>query len=100
MIFILDLVISYKDTMLVFRWEQTVLFFFFCYERDFMKSLSDDNQVEIIEAFNSTSRYLDDLPNIDNPHSKEWLTKFATKNENRWKKEKFLHKLILNTEFL
>ena len=40
--------------------------FLFCYERDFMKSLSRENQVDIIEAFNSTSRYLDDLLNIDN----------------------------------
>ena len=31
-----------------------------------MLSLSDANQSEVIEAFNSTSRYLDDLPNIDN----------------------------------
>ena len=38
----------------------------FCYERDFMLSLSDDNKSEVIEAFNSTSRYLDDLLNIDN----------------------------------
>ena len=28
--------------------------------------LSDDNQSDIIEALNSTSRYLDDLLNIDN----------------------------------
>ena len=35
--------------------------FLFCYERDFMKSLSRENQADIIEAFNSTSRYLDDL---------------------------------------
>ena len=40
--------------------------FLFCYERNFMLSLSDDNQSEVIEAFNSTSRYLDDLLNIDN----------------------------------
>ena len=40
--------------------------FLFCYERDFMKSLSKKNQADIIEAFNSTSRYLDDLLNIDN----------------------------------
>ena len=32
--------------------------FLFCYERDFMLSLSDNNQTDIIEAFNSTSRYL------------------------------------------
>ena len=42
--------------------------FLFCYERDFMLSLSDNNQTDIIEAFNSTSRYLDDLLNIDNPY--------------------------------
>ena len=33
-----------------------------------MTSLSNDNQADIIEAFNSTSRYLDDLLNIDNPY--------------------------------
>ena len=42
--------------------------FLFCYERDFMLSLSDNNQTDISEAFNSTSRYLDDLLNIDNPY--------------------------------
>ena len=31
--------------------------FLFCYERDFMLSLSDNNQTGIIVAFNSTSRY-------------------------------------------
>ena len=35
--------------------------FLFCYERDV-------KQAEIIEAFKSTSRYLDDLLNIDNPY--------------------------------
>ena len=40
--------------------------FLFCYEREFMLSLSDDNQSEFIEAFNSSSRYLDELLNIDN----------------------------------
>ena len=40
--------------------------FLFCYERDFMKSLSRENQADIIEAVNYTSRYLDDLLNIDN----------------------------------
>ena len=42
--------------------------FLFCYERDFMTSLSDDNQIDITEVFNSISRYLDDLLNIDNPY--------------------------------
>ena len=40
--------------------------FLFCYDRNFMLSLSDDTQSDVIEAFNSTSRYLDDLMNIDN----------------------------------
>ena len=42
--------------------------FLYCYERDFMDSLNNDNQADVIEAFNSTSRYLDDLLNIDNPY--------------------------------
>ena len=29
--------------------------FLFCYDRDFMLSLSDANQSEVIEAFNSTA---------------------------------------------
>ena len=41
--------------------------FLLCYERDFMASLSYDKEAEINRAFNSTSRYLDDLLNIDNP---------------------------------
>ena len=42
--------------------------FLYCYERDFMDSLNHDNQADVIEAFNSTSRYLDDLLNIDNSY--------------------------------
>ena len=42
--------------------------FLYCYERYFMDSLNHDNQADVIEAFNSTSRYLDDLLNIDNPY--------------------------------
>ena len=50
-----------------------------------MLSLSDNNQSDIIELFNSTSRYLDGLLNIDNPYfehrvgqiypTKQWLNK-------------------------
>ena len=42
--------------------------FLFCYERGFMTSLSFVKQSEISKAFKSTSRYLDDLLNIDNPY--------------------------------
>ena len=38
-----------------------------------MLSLSDNNQYNIIEAFNSTSRYLDDLLNIDNPYFEQMV---------------------------
>ena len=42
--------------------------FLYCYEREFMDSLNHDNLADVIEAFNSTSMYLDDLLNIDNPY--------------------------------
>ena len=40
--------------------------FLFCYGRDFMMSLSDDKQADIIDALNTTSRYLNDILNINN----------------------------------
>ena len=40
--------------------------FVFCYERNYTTSLCDNNQADMIEAFNSTSRYLDNLLHIDN----------------------------------
>ena len=40
-----------------------------------MKSLSRKNQADIIEAFNSTSRYLDDLLNIDNIYFDQMVVK-------------------------
>ena len=42
-----------------------LLFCLACYETDFMLSLSEDTQSDVNEAFNFTSRYLDDLLNID-----------------------------------
>ena len=33
-----------------------------------MLSLSDNNQADVVYAFNSTSRYLDGLLNIENPY--------------------------------
>ena len=43
-------------------------FFLFCYERNFMLSLSVNYQTDTIEALNFTFRYLDDLLNVDNPY--------------------------------
>ena len=44
--------------------------FLLCYERDFIKSLTKEKRYDMIDAFNSTSRfmYLEDLLNIDNIH--------------------------------
>ena len=39
----------------------------------FSQYFADNNQTEIIEAFNSTSRYLDDLLNIDNPYFEQMV---------------------------
>ena len=47
--------------------------FLFCYERELMLSLSDNNQTDISKAFNSTSRYLDDLLNIANPYFEQMV---------------------------
>ena len=40
--------------------------FLFCYERGFMTSLSGDKQADIIDAFNTTSIFFDDILNIIN----------------------------------
>ena len=42
--------------------------FLFCYERDFVASLSEVKQSEVIEAFSPTSKYFDDLLNIENKY--------------------------------
>ena len=58
--------------------------FLFCYERDFMKSLSRENQADIIEAFNSTLRYLDDLLHIDNIYFDQMVDRiYPTEQLNR-----------------
>ena len=41
--------------------------FLFCYERDFMSSLHKSKRYDLIDMFNDTSRYLDDIFTIDNP---------------------------------
>ena len=72
-IFILGLALSYTEQIVYNPMGTNCAphvadLFLFCYERDFMKDLSSDNQADVIKGFNSTSRYLDDLFNIDNPY--------------------------------
>ena len=45
-----------------------VFLFLFCHERDFIASLSYDKEAEIIQAFNSTRRYINNKLNIDNSY--------------------------------
>ena len=60
--------------------------FLICFESDFMLSLSDNNQADVIEALlyrflifatllllKSTSRYLYGLINIDNPYFEQMV---------------------------
>ena len=39
----------------------------FCYERDFTSNLHKSKQYDLIDMFNNTTRYLDDIFTIDNP---------------------------------
>ena len=48
--------------------------FLFCYERDFMMSLSNDKQAVVIDALNTTSRYLDEILNIGNVYFDNMLS--------------------------
>ena len=53
--------------------------FLFCYERDFMKSLT--KKYDMIDSFNSTSRYLDDLLNVDIIHFEQMVRKNYDKRD-------------------
>ena len=72
--FILDLGPRYTDKLLEYRWVQiahlSYLIYFYTATKEisWILSLNQDNQADVIEAFNSTSRYLDDLLNIDIPY--------------------------------
>ena len=43
--------------------------FLFCYESDFMSNLHKSKHYDLIDMFNDTSRYLDDIFTIDNRES-------------------------------
>jgi len=53
--------------------------FLYCYERDFMLGLNPDSPADVIHAFNDTSRYLDDIFNIDNPYFDKMRTSIYPK---------------------
>ena len=41
--------------------------FLYCYERDFMSNLKKSKRFDLIDKFNDTSQFLDDIVTIDNP---------------------------------
>jgi len=47
--------------------------FLYCYERDFMLELSKTKQLDLIQRFNLTSRYIDDILNLDNPYFEQYI---------------------------
>ena len=56
--------------------------FLFCYERDFMMSLSDDTQADVIDAFNISSRYLDIFKILIMFILTIWLVKYTLQSSN------------------
>ena len=47
--------------------------FLCCYERDFMSNPQKSKRFDLIDKFNDTSRYLDDIFTIDNPVTAEHI---------------------------
>ena len=47
--------------------------FLYCYERAFMSNLQKSKRFDLIDKFNDTSRYLDDIFTIDNPEFAEHI---------------------------
>ena len=56
------------DKYLGFLWALIVLPWLPMYSCFVMRVLSDDKQADIIDAFNTTSRYLDGILNINNAY--------------------------------
>ena len=51
-----------------------------CYERDFMSNLQKSKRFDLIDTFNDTSRYLDDIFTIDNPAFAEHIPDIYPEN--------------------
>ena len=47
--------------------------FLYCYERDFMSELHKCKRHDLIDLFNDTFRYLDDIFTIDNPEFEKYI---------------------------
>ena len=47
--------------------------FLYCYEKNFMSNLQKSKRYDLIDKFNDTSRYLDEIFTIDNPEFAEHI---------------------------
>ena len=47
--------------------------FLYCYEMDFMSDLHKSKRHDLIDMFNDTSRYLDDIFTIGNPEFEKYI---------------------------
>ena len=47
--------------------------FLYCYEREFFSDLHKSKRYHVIDMFNDTSRYLDDIFTIDNPEPEKHI---------------------------
>ena len=48
--------------------------FLYCHERNFMNKLVKKKRLDLIDNFNRTSRYLDDILNINNPDFDKYIS--------------------------
>ena len=51
-----------------------VALFLYCFEGDFMSNFQKSKRFDLIDKFNDTSRYLDDIFTIDNPAFAEHIS--------------------------
>ena len=71
-----------------------------------MMSLSDEKQPDIIDAFNTTSRYLDNILNIDNVYFDNMVSQYTLQSSNLIKvihlipKPFFLPKFMISVTIL
>ena len=56
--------------------------FLLCYEMGLMMSLCDDKQADVIDAFNTTSRYLEDILNINNVYLDNMVSQIYLQSSN------------------
>ena len=54
------------------------LFLIYCYEKDFMSNLHKSKKYDLVDKFNDTSRYIDDILTIDYPEFEQHISKYIS----------------------